>query len=252
MTEAIALATRGLCKNFGALQVTQDVRYELPAGARYALIGPNGAGKTTFINLLTGMLAPDAGTIELDGVPITSLAPEDRVKRGLARTYQINTLFPDLTPLEAVTLAVCERRGISRQWLPSLARRRAAIEEAATLLSQLGIGDQANQPTRHLAYGHQRVLEIALALATRPHVLLLDEPAAGVPARESGILYEVISALPTEIAVLFIEHDMDLVFRFASRITVLVSGRVLREGPPVEIAEDPEVRAVYLGTTVHG
>ena len=248
---AIALATRGLSKKFGALAVTQDVRFELPAGARHALIGPNGAGKTTFINLLTGMLAPDAGTIELDGKPITRLPPQARVKRGLARTFQINTLFPDLTPLEAVTLAVCERRGISRQWLRPLASRRAAIEEAATLLSQLGLGGESRQPTRQLAYGHQRVLEIALALATRPHVLLLDEPAAGVPAQESGILYEVISALPAAIAVLFIEHDMDLVFRFASRITVLVSGRILREGPPAEIAEDPEVRAVYLGTAVH-
>jgi branched-chain amino acid transport system ATP-binding protein len=249
---AIALATRGLTKSFGALQVTQEVGFELPAGARHALIGPNGAGKTTFINLLTGMLAPDAGTIELDGEPIDALPPQERVKRGLARTYQINTLFPDLTPLEAVTLAVCERRGISRQWLPRLVRRRDAIEEAAALLSQLGVGDQAHRLTRHLAYGHQRVLEIALALATRPHVLLLDEPAAGVPAQESGILYEVISALPRDIAVLFIEHDMDLVFRFASRITVLVSGRVLREGPPAEIAEDPDVRAVYLGTAAHG
>jgi ABC-type branched-subunit amino acid transport system ATPase component len=247
----IALATRGLYKSFGALNVTQDVRFELPVGARHALIGPNGAGKTTFINLLTGMLPPDAGTIELDGVEITALPPQERVKRGLARTYQINTLFPDLTPLEAVTLVACERHGVSRQWFQSLANRTALIEEAYALLAQLGIGDQARRPTRHLAYGHQRVLEIALALATHPHVLLLDEPAAGVPAQESGILYEVISGLPKEIAVLFIEHDMDLVFRFASYITVLASGRVLREGPPAEIAEDAEVRAVYLGTAVH-
>jgi ABC-type branched-subunit amino acid transport system ATPase component len=249
---AVALATRGLYKNFGALQVTQDVRFELPAGARHALIGPNGAGKTTFINLLTGMLPPDAGTIELDGADITGLAPQQRVKRGLARTYQINTLFPDLTPLEAVTLVACERHGISRQWLGPLFRRRAVIEESYLLLKELGLGDYIHRPTRQLAYGHQRVLEIALALATRPHVLLLDEPAAGVPAQESGILYEVISALPAAIAVLFIEHDMDLVFRFASRITVLVSGKVLREGPPAEIAEDAEVRAVYLGTAAHG
>ncbi len=249
---AIALATHGLNKSFGALKVTQDVRFKLPVGARHALIGPNGAGKTTFINLLTGMLPPDAGTIELDGTEITALPPHERVKRGLARTYQINTLFPDLTPLEAVTLVACERHGVSRQWFPSLASRRVLIEEAYALLAQLGIGDQARRPTRHLAYGHQRVLEIALALATHPHVLLLDEPAAGVPAQESGILYEVISGLPKEIAVLFIEHDMDLVFRFASYITVLASGRVLREGPPAEIAEDPEVRAVYLGTAVHG
>ncbi len=247
----VALATRGLYKSFGALRVTQDVNFTLPAGARHALIGPNGAGKTTFINLLTGALPPDAGTIELDGVDITGLPPDRRVKRGLARTYQINTLFPDLTPLEAVTLVMCERHGVSRQWLRPLARSRAIIEEAYALLVQLGIGDFAHRQTRHLAYGHQRVLEIALALATRPHVLLLDEPAAGVPAQESGMLYEVISGLPKDIAVLFIEHDMDLVFRFASRITVLVSGKTLREGPPAAIAEDAEVRAVYLGTPVH-
>lgn len=251
MTTA-ALKTHGLNKNFGGLKVTQDVKFELPVGARHALIGPNGAGKTTFINLLTGLLSPDSGTIELDGRPITDLPAHQRVKRGLARTFQINTLFPDLTPLEAVTLAACERHGTSRQWFPALANRKELIEEAYALLAELGIGDQAHRLTRHLAYGHQRVLEIALALATRPHVLLLDEPAAGVPAHESGILYEVISALPKEIAVLFIEHDMDLVFRFASHITVLVSGRVLREGPPAEIAEDPEVRAVYLGTAAHG
>lgn len=248
----IALKTLGLNKNFGGLKVTQDVKFELPVGARHALIGPNGAGKTTFINLLTGMLPPDSGTIELDGQEITDLPAHQRVKRGLARTFQISTLFPDLTPLEAVTLAACERHGTSRQWFPSLANRKDLIEEAYALLAELGIGDQAHRMTRHLAYGHQRVLEIALALATRPHVLLLDEPAAGVPAHESGVLYEVIAALPKEIAVLFIEHDMDLVFRFASHITVLVSGRILREGPPAQIAEDPEVRAIYLGTAAHG
>jgi ABC-type branched-subunit amino acid transport system ATPase component len=247
----LALSTKGLTKNFGALKVSQNIDFDLPAGARHALIGPNGAGKTTFINLLTGMLGPDSGTIALEGTDITALAPHERVKRGLARTFQINTLFPDLTPLEAVTLVVCERHGVSRRWYGSLARRSNITDEAYQLLKDLGLAAQARQRTRHLAYGHQRVLEIALAMATRPHVLLLDEPAAGVPAQESGILYEVISQLPADIAVLFIEHDMDLVFRFASRITVLVSGRILREGPPAEIAEDPEVRAVYLGTMAH-
>ena len=249
---AAALETSGLNKNFGALKVAQDIGFTLPRGARHALIGPNGAGKTTFVNLLTGMLPPDSGTILLNGEDITGLPPHERVKRGLARTYQINTLFPDLSPLEAVTLVVCERQGLSRHWYQTLARRREVIDEAYALLKQLGIGDFAHRTTRYLAYGHQRVLEIALALATQPHVLLLDEPAAGVPAQESGILYEVISSLPADIAVLFIEHDMDLVFRFASRITVLVSGRVLREGPPGEIADDEEIRAVYLGTAGHG
>jgi ABC-type branched-subunit amino acid transport system ATPase component len=243
----IALATHGLNKNFGALKVTQDVRFQLPVGARHALIGPNGAGKTTFINLLTGMLAPDSGTIELDGKAITALSPQSRVKRGLARTYQINTLFPDLTPLEAVTLVVCERRGISRQWFPRLAKRQGAIEEAYALLAQLGIGDQAHRLTRHLAYGHQRVLEIALALATQPHVLLLDEPAAGVPSAESHIILDAIDGLPEHIAVLIIEHDMDVVFRFARRVTVMVRGAVFAEGTPREIEANAQVREVYLG-----
>jgi len=247
----IALATEGLNKAFGAFQVTRDVSFSLPVGARHALIGPNGAGKTTFINLLTGVLRPSSGVVRLAGSDITHLPVHKRVKRGLARTFQINTLFPDLTPLEATTLAVLERRGQAGLWHRSLRRCGDAAEEAHALLTRLNLAAEATRTTRHLAYGKQRLLEIALALAAEPKVLLLDEPAAGVPARDSAELFEVIAALPADIAILFIEHDMDLVFRFAHRITVLVAGAVLCDGTPAEIAEDPRVREVYLGSADH-
>lgn len=241
------LRTAGLRKNYGAVQVLQDVDFTLPAGARQALIGPNGAGKTSLINLLTGFVPADAGRIFLNGAEITRLAPADRAKRGLARTFQINSLFPALTPLESVTLALAERDGLAGRWYSPLRALSAQIDEAHALLTRLGLAEECGRPTRTLAYGKQRLLEIALALATRPRVLLLDEPAAGVPTRESAELFAVLADLPRDIAVLFIEHDMDLVFRFAERITVLVAGAVLCEGPPALIADDPRVRAVYLG-----
>ena len=246
------LSTRGLAKRFGSLVVAQDLSLALPRGVRYALIGPNGAGKTTLINLITGMMRPDAGSIFLGEDEITSLAPESRVKRGLARTFQINTLFPSLSALEAVTLAVLEREGHSGTWWKSLPAYRDAAGEAHGILSSLGIAKDAYRLTRELAYGRQRLLEIALALATRPKVLLLDEPAAGVPKDESADLFAAISGLASELTVLFIEHDMNVVFRFASRIIVMVGGRILVEGSPGEIARDPEVRAVYLGKAAHG
>jgi branched-chain amino acid transport system ATP-binding protein len=242
----IALSARGLCKSFGSLVVASDIELTLPAGARYALIGPNGAGKTTLINLMTGMLRPDAGRIVLDGVDITGQPPEQRVKRGLVRTFQINALFPHLTALESVTLAVCERTRAVRTWRKVSAYRHE-IDEAYDILAALSLTAVCHRPTRELAYGQQRLLEIALAMATRPKVLLLDEPAAGVPREDSAELFEAIAGLSREITVLFIEHDMELVFRFASQVIVLVGGRVLVEGTPHEIASDPQVRAVYLG-----
>tara|TARA_R110002126_G_scaffold291732_1_gene456147 strand:+ start:7033 stop:7794 length:762 start_codon:yes stop_codon:yes gene_type:complete len=247
-----ALETGHLNKAFGKLVVADDISLTLPQGARHALIGPNGAGKTTLINLMTGVLPPDSGHVRLDGKEITGLESDVRVKRGLVRTFQINTLFPKLTPLESVLMAVLEREGISGQWIAPLAARRDAIDEAFGLLTQLGLGDDATRPTHDLAYGQQRLLEIALALATKPKVLLLDEPAAGVPKSESAALFEAIAALQADISVLFIEHDMNLVFTFASRITVLVQGRILTEGSPDEIAHDPQVREVYLGGADHG
>jgi branched-chain amino acid transport system ATP-binding protein len=247
-----ALSTRRLQKSFGSLVVAKDVEINLPQGERYALIGPNGAGKTTLINLMTGMLRPDGGRIYLGTDDITALKPEQRVKRGLVRTFQINTLFPHLNALEAVTLAICERRGYARTWWRKLPAYRDAIEEAHAILDSLRLGASCYRPTHELAYGQQRLLEIALALATRPRVLLLDEPAAGVPQGESAELFAVIAALSRDIAVLFIEHDMNVVFRFANRIIVMVGGRILVEGTPGEIAADARVREVYLGKARHG
>jgi branched-chain amino acid transport system ATP-binding protein len=249
---APVLATRGLDKSFGSLVVAKKIEIALPRGVRYALIGPNGAGKTTLINLMTGMLRPDSGQIMLGDIDISTLSPEERVRRGLVRTFQINSLFPHLNPLEAVTLVICERDRIARTWWRTTADYRAATEEAASILHSLMLGPVCYRETRHLAYGQQRLLEIALALATRPKVLLLDEPAAGVPREESAELFTAITSLSQDITVLFIEHDMELVFRLASRIIVMVGGAILLEGTPQEIAADPRVREVYLGGAQHG
>ena len=249
---APALSTRGLAKSFGSLIVARDIEIELPQGVRYALIGPNGAGKTTLINLMTGMLQPDAGRIYLADGDITALPPEQRVRRGLVRTYQINSLFPHLTALESVTLAVCERTRVARTWWRQLADYGDEVDEAHDILASLMLSSVCHRLTRELAYGQQRLLEIALALATRPKVLLLDEPAAGVPRDESKELFAAIAGLSRDITVLFIEHDMDLVFRFATRVIVMVGGSVLLEGTPAEIAADERVRAVYLGKAAAG
>jgi branched-chain amino acid transport system ATP-binding protein len=246
---AWVLSTRNLDKKFGSLVVAQDIRLELPKGVRYALIGPNGAGKTTLMNLLTGMLRPDAGSVFLGGEEITALRPDARVKKGLARTFQINTLFPELSALEAVTLAVLEREGHATHWWGRLPRFSSEIDEAASILDSLKI--PKTRQTRELPYGEQRLLEIALALATRPRVLLLDEPAAGVPKAESAALFDAIANLSSELTILFIEHDMDVVFRFASTIIVMVGGRILVQGPPQDIARDERVREVYLGKATH-
>ena len=247
-----ALSTRGLDKSFGSLVVASDIELDLPPGERYALIGPNGAGKTTLINLITGMLKPDKGQIFLGENEITTLRPEERVKCGLVRTFQINTLFPHLSALEAVTLAVCERRGYAGSWWRKLPAYADAVEEAYAILQSLQLAASCYRPTYELAYGQQRLLEIALALATKPKVLLLDEPAAGVPQQESAELFSVIANLSQEIAVLFIEHDMNVVFRFAHRIIVMAAGRILLQGTPEEIAADARVREVYLGGARHG
>jgi branched-chain amino acid transport system ATP-binding protein len=245
------LSTRKLNKRFGSLVVASDIEIRLPRGVRYALIGPNGAGKTTLINLMTGALRPDGGQILLGEDDITRLEPQHRVKRGLVRTFQINTLFPDLNALESVTLAVCERRGYAPVFWRGLSQYRDAADEAYAILNSLGLGGDCYRPTRELPYGRQRLLEIALALATKPHVLLLDEPAAGVPKDESEGLFAAIAGLSQDITILFIEHDMDVVFRFASRIIVMVGGRILVEGTPAEISANPKVREVYLGGAHH-
>jgi len=246
------LRTQGLSKQGGDFKATHDVTLSFAPGARHALIGPNGAGKTTFINLLTGVYAPTSGDVFLGDDRITALAQHQRVKRGVTRTFQITTLFPGLTVLESVVLAINERKGRARTWWKTVASCRAEIDEAMQILRSLRLEGEADSATRSLAYGKQRVIEIALALATRPSILLLDEPAAGIPAAESAELFGVLAGLPRDVTVLFIEHDMDLVFRFAERITVLVGGTVLVEGTPEEIARDKRVKEVYLGEAAHG
>lgn len=245
----LALETQGLGIRFGAFHAVADVNLRLQAGARQALIGPNGAGKTTLINLLTGVYKPTAGCIRMNGQDITAHAADRRARSGLARTFQINQLFPSLTPLLSVVLAIHEREGQGATWWRPYSRSTACFDEAHALLRRLRLDALANVPVAELAYGKQRLLEIALALAARPRILLLDEPAAGVPEDESSELFDAIAELPSDISVLFIEHDMKLVFRFAQRISVLVGGRILTEGSPRDIAHDPRVREVYLGST---
>jgi branched-chain amino acid transport system ATP-binding protein len=251
MTTVPLLETRGLCRNFGALAATRDVNFTLEPGARRALIGPNGAGKTTFINLLTGVLKPSHGTVLLKGRDITSASQAERVKLGIARTFQINRLFRGLTVLENVYIPVAERVGAAPSMLRPAGTRKDVVEEAMHLLETVRLADDAKLRVSELPYGRQRLVEIAIALGLKPEVLLLDEPAAGVPSAESHIILDAVAALPKHIGVLIIEHDMDLVFRFAERITVLVGGALFAEGTPAEIAANPDVRAVYLGQAGH-
>jgi ABC-type branched-subunit amino acid transport system ATPase component len=246
------LEVDNISRAFGSLIAVNGVSLKVEEGELCAVIGPNGAGKTTLVNLITGRIPPSAGRILLGGDDITALPQAVRVRRGLGRTFQINTLFRGLSVLENVCLAVGEHHGIGGDMLRSLAARRAVLEGGYALLERLRIADDALTPVRELPYGRQRLVEIAIALGLRPTVLLLDEPAAGVPSTEIAIILDVIEQLPDDIAVLIIEHDMELVFRFARRITVLVQGSVLIEGTPAEIAADPRVREVYLGEGHHG
>ncbi|MBI3373409.1 MAG: ABC transporter ATP-binding protein [Betaproteobacteria bacterium] len=242
-----ALETVGLSRHFGGISAVGDVSLRVETGARHALIGPNGAGKTTLINLLTGVLDPSAGTIQLEGRDITHLAPHRRVGLGLARTFQINQLFGDFTPLETIGLAVSERLGHGGDWLRVAGSRLGLNQDIAGLLEKFHLVDVMHERVSTLPYGKQRLLEIALAVACRPRVLLLDEPAAGVPEEDRHEILASVAALPEDVTVLFIEHDMDLVFSFARRISVLVNGSLFTEGSPEEVARDPRVKAVYLG-----
>ena len=243
----IALETHGLVKRFGGIVATDHVSLQVRHGARHALIGPNGAGKTTLINLMTGVLPATEGRIVLQGQDITPLAPHARVDRGLVRTFQINQLFNSFSPLETLCMVVSQHRGVGRAWWQPLGARADVVERAEQLLEQFHLSDVRDQRTEHLAYGKRRLLEMAIALACEPRVLLLDEPVAGVPAGERDELLHTVAQLPADVSVVLIEHDMDLVFGFADRITVLVNGAVLTEGPPQEIAHDARVKEVYLG-----
>jgi ABC-type branched-subunit amino acid transport system ATPase component len=240
------LETKGLAKRFGGIVAAADVTLAVEKGARHALIGPNGAGKTTVINLLTGVLKPSAGRIFLEGQDITALDPHQRVRLGVVRTFQINQLFLDLTPLESIGLAVSERLGAGADWWRLVGGKSAVTEDVADIIERFRLADVMYERTAILPYGKQRLLEIALAFACRPRVLLLDEPAAGVPEAERHELLATIADLPADVTVLLIEHDMDLVFSFADRISVLVNGALFADGPPEEVARDPRVKAVYL------
>jgi branched-chain amino acid transport system ATP-binding protein len=246
-TPDIVLSAQGLIKRFGGITATNNVTLNLRRGARHALIGPNGAGKTTLINLLTGVLAPSEGRIFLEGQEVTQLAPHERVKRGMVRTFQINQLFDTLTPLETLALTVSQQRGLGGKWWQALGSNKSVTQRCEQLLEQFHLTQVMNQKTNVLPYGKRRLLEIAVALACEPRVLLLDEPVAGVPAGEREELLQTVANLPADVSVLLIEHDMDLVFSFANRMTVLVNGAVLTEGDPDQIASDPQVKAVYLG-----
>ena len=246
MTET-RLETQGLSRHFGALTAVREIDFKLDAGARHALIGPNGAGKTTFVNLLTGVLRPTGGRVLLAGRDITAKPQAERVKLGIARTFQINRLFRGLSVLENVCIAVAERVGAATSMIYPAGWRTDVIEEAMHILATLKLADAARFRVSELPYGRQRLIELAIAIGLKPGVLLLDEPAAGVPSAESHIILDALERLPENIAVLIIEHDMDVVFRFADRVTVMVRGAIFAEGTPREIETNPQVRAVYLG-----
>jgi len=242
-----ALETIDLAKSFGGIKATNQVSLRIKKGARHALIGPNGAGKTTVINLLSGATRPTAGRILLDGQDITDREPHHRVRLGIVRTFQINQLFGDMTPVETLGLAISERNGMGHDWWRIAGNKPVIVDEIGELLNRFNLRDVMGERTATLPYGKQRLLEIAVAFACRPRVLLLDEPAAGVPDAERDSILETVAALPADVTVLLIEHDMDIVFSFADRISVLVNGELFMEGTPEEVAADPRVKAVYLG-----
>jgi len=243
----VVLSAQGLIKRFGGITATNNVTLNLHQGARHALIGPNGAGKTTLINLLTGVLPPTEGCITLEGEDISTLPPHLRVRRGMVRTFQINQLFDSMTPRETLALVVSQQRGLGGKWWQALGAQPEVNRRCEELLEQFHLSSVMHQTTNVMAYGKRRLLEIAIALACEPRVLLLDEPVAGVPAGEREELLQTVAALPSDVSILLIEHDMDLVFSFANRMTVLVNGTVLTEGTPDQIANDPQVKEVYLG-----
>ena len=246
-TTDTVLSAQGLVMKFGGITATNNVTLNLKKGARHALIGPNGAGKTTLINLLTGVLQPTEGKIILEGEDITTLAPHKRVGRGMVRTFQINQLFDTLTPLETLAMVVSQQQRLGGQWWQALGASKKVTARCEQLLEQFHLTAVMDQETRVLAYGKRRLLEIAIALACEPRVLLLDEPVAGVPAGEREELLQTVAALPADVSILLIEHDMGLVFSVSKFMTVLVNGTVRTEGEPEQIANDARVKAVYLG-----
>ncbi|MFD1557298.1 ABC transporter ATP-binding protein [Paraburkholderia silviterrae] len=247
MNHDIVLQTRDLKMSFGGLKIFEHLNFSMRRGERHAVIGPNGAGKSTFVNLMTGLLKPTGGQLLLDGRDVTAATPQQRVRHGLVRTFQINTLFPTLNPLESVVLALCQREGQARPSWRSVSRMTKQIDEASALLDRFGLLDAALAPTQTLSYGEQRLLEVVLAFAMRPRVLLLDEPAAGLSTAQGVALFDQLSSLAGETTILFIEHDMHLVFRYADRVSVFAGGDVIAQGTPDEVRANERVRKAYLG-----
>jgi branched-chain amino acid transport system ATP-binding protein len=244
------LRLAGLVKRFGGLAAADGVDLQVDAGRVHALIGPNGAGKTTLVHLISGALRADAGIIRFNHADITAAPMHERVAAGLARSYQVTSIFARLSVLENVALAVQARSGSSLRFWAPVRQDRALFDEARAVLARVGLEERTEVPAGSLAHGEQRQLEVALSLATRPRLLLLDEPMAGMGADESARMVDLISALKVQATLLLIEHDMDAVFRLADRISVLVSGRVIATGTPDEIRANAEVRRAYLGDEV--
>ncbi|MGV1828142.1 ABC transporter ATP-binding protein [Agrobacterium vitis] len=242
-----ALQLENLTLQFGGLVVTNNVSLVLEKGARHALIGPNGAGKTTLINLITGRLTPRKGAIFLDGIDLKGMAQHKRVGLGLVRNFQVTNLFTSFTALENIALAIGEREGFGFSMAGHHGFPEKVVAEAEEIASRMRLANVPHVPVRDLAYGQQRLVELAVAMALRPKVLLLDEPAAGLPAADHEVILTILDELPADVAVLLIEHDMPLVFRFAREITVLAEGTIIARGTPEEIRHDANVRAAYLG-----
>jgi len=241
------LQIEGLTKRFGCVIASDDVTLSIPAGELHAIIGPNGAGKTTLITQLTGELSPQSGRIRFAGGDITALPAWQRSLRGLARSFQITSLFLDFTALDNVALAVQAHAGHSFHFWRNARRENELREPARAALQRAGLGARADALVANMSHGEHRQLEIAMALATKPRMLLLDEPMAGMGAEESARMVALLRALKQEVTILLIEHDMDAVFALADRISVLVYGRVIASGAPAAIRADPEVRRAYLG-----
>lgn len=244
------LRVEHLSKSFGGLKVTRDVSFTLHGGDRVALIGPNGAGKTTLINLISGALKPTDGRIILKGEDVTRLDMLNRARLGLVRSFQISRLFRGLTVFENVALPILQRAGRTSSIFGPNASPEVS-EATEEILGRLGLDAVAQMRAGDISYGEQRLIELAMALATRPEILLLDEPAAGVGAAEASRILSAIGCLPPEIAILLIDHDMDLVFRFANRVLVLADGAMIFEGASTEVARSEAVRKAYLGSFVH-
>ena len=240
------LEVRGLTKNFGALRATDNIDFDVAEGETHAVIGPNGAGKTTFISQLAGNLRPDAGSVRFAGEDVTRLPAHARARKGLARSFQITSVFPDFSALHNVALAVQAQLGSGGFWRPAQ-RDPALLEPARALLEEVGLGARLNALAANMSHGEHRQLEVAMALATRPRLLLLDEPMAGMGTEESQRMIELLQKLKQTRTIILVEHDMDAVFRLADRISVLVYGRVIATGAPEEIRLNEEVRKAYLG-----